>query len=160
MVFTVKSKGIMKRQRNKRKTVVVEPKDKTQWLKGRLCEIKNEKSLFIKPSNDLPEGFTNKDVYLNPDNISKYVLPVKGGDLVEFVLGDRNKTKPMARKVKISQYSPRTCQELLNYIEKLSDVLNSDDCKKVLLETLPKISMWSFLGSPVLVTQPGKLLLI
>jgi hypothetical protein len=134
----------------------VEPKDKTQWHKGRLCEInRNKKCLFINPLNDLPEGFTKRDVYLNPDNISKYVLPVKGRDTVEFVLGDRDKTRPMVRKVRISQYSPRTCQELLDYIKKFSEDLNSEDCKKVLMETLPKITMWSFLGSPVFLTQEG-----
>ena len=88
----------MKRQRNRRKTVVVEPKDKTQWHKGRLCAIKNDKTSFIKPFNTLPEGFTNKDVFLNPDNISRHVLPVKNGDLVEFVLGDRNKQSQWREK--------------------------------------------------------------
>ena len=131
--------------------MVVEPKDKTQWHKGTLCTIKTEKSIFIKPLNTLPDGFTHKDVYLNPGNISQYVLPVKGGDSVEFVLGDRNKARPMARKAKISQYSARTCQELLDYITKLSEDLNSADCKKVLMETLPNTAMWSFLGSPTFV---------
>jgi hypothetical protein len=138
----------MKRQKNKGKTVVLQPKDKTQWRKGTLCPIRSEKSIFIKPLNTLPEGFTQKDVYLHPDNISKYVLPVKGGDSVEFVLGDRDKARPMARKVKVIQYSPRTSQELIDYITKFTEDLKSADCKKVLMETLSNTVMWSFLGSP------------
>ena len=144
----------MKRQKNKRKTVFVQPKDKTQWHKGRLCSIKN-KALFIKPTQSLPEGFTDKDVYLNPDNISKYVLPVKGGDAVEFVLGDRNKARPMARKVKISQYSQRTSEDLIDYIKELTENLKSADCRKVLMETLPNTAMWSFFGSPNFMLQAG-----
>lgn len=146
----------MKRQKNKRKTVFVQPKDKTQWHKGRLCSITN-KALFIKPTQSLPEEFTDKDVYLNPDNISKYVLPVKGGDAVEFVLGDRNKARPMARKVKIFQYSQRTSEDLIDYIKKLTENLKSADCRKVLMETLPNTAMWSFFGSPNFTLQAGML---
>ena len=146
----------MKKQKNKRKTVVVQPKEKIQWHKGSLCSIR-DKSVFIKPAQNLPEGYTNKDVYLNPDNISKYVLPVKGGDAVEFVLGDRNKAKPMARKVKISQYSRRTSAELIEYINILTENLKSSDCRKVLMETLPNTAMWSFFGSPNFMQQAGML---
>ena len=147
----------MKRQQNKRRTVVLQPKDKTQWHKGTLRPITNEKSIFIKPLKTLPKGYTNKDVYLNPGNISKYALPVKVGDSVEFVLGDRDKARPMARKIKISQYSPRTCQEMLEYITNLTENLESAECKKVLMETLSNTTMWSFLGSPVFENKAGRL---
>jgi cold shock CspA family protein len=138
----------MDSQKKRRKTVGLKPKESTQWHKGALCPIRSEKSIFIKSLNTLPEGFTQNDVYLHPDNISKYVLPLKGGDSVEFVLGDRDKEKPMARKVKVIQYSQRTTEELLDYIEKLTEDLKSADCKNVLMETLSSTVMWSFLGSP------------
>ena len=129
-----------------------------QWHKGTLCPIRNERSIFIKPLNGLPEEYTcnsNKDVYMHADNISKYVLPLKGGDSVEFVLGDRNKEKPMARKVKVIQYSQRTTEELLEYIEKYTEDLKSTDSKKVLMETLSYTVMWSFLGSPTFARNGG-----
>ncbi len=148
----------MKRQKHKQRTVGVRTNENTQWHKGKLCPNINEKSIFIEPFNTLPEGYTQRDVYTHSDNISKYVLPVKGGDSVEFVLGDRDKARPMARKVKIFQYSPRTCQELLDYIKKFNEDLNSADCKKVLVETLPNTAMWSFLGSPIFAKEIGELM--
>ncbi|XP_028413718.1 NFX1-type zinc finger-containing protein 1-like [Dendronephthya gigantea] len=139
----------MKPQKKKRKTVGLKQKENTQWHKGTLCPIRNEKSIFIKPRNVLPEEYNqNKDVFMHPDNVSKYVLPLKGGDSVEFVLGERDKERPMARKVKLQQYSKRSCQELLDYIAKYTQDLQSPDCKKVLMETLSNTIMWNFLASP------------
>lgn len=143
----------MKRQPNKKRTVGVQPKDKTQWHKGRLCAIQNN-AIFIRPSQALPNGFKHKDVYLNPGNISKYILPVKDHDSVEFVLGDRDKQRPMARKVKVTHYSMRACQEVREFIEQLTDNLKSAECKTVLMEVLPNTAMWNFLGSPVFEGNP------
>ena len=112
--------------------------------------------MFIKPLNGLPEGYNpNKDVFMHPDNVSRYVLPLKGGDSVEFVLGERDKEKPMARKVKLHQYSKRSCQELLDYIKKYTEDLQSPDCKKVLMESLSYTIMWNFLGSPAFAEDRG-----
>ena len=139
----------MEPQNRRRKTVGLRQKESMQWHKGILCPIRNEKSIFIKPLNDLPKGYKkNKDVYMHSDNISKYVLPLKGGDSVEFVLGERDKEKPMARKVKVTQYSQRTSKELLEYIDKYTEDLKSADSKKVLMETMSFTVMWSFFGSP------------
>ncbi len=146
----------MDSQKKKRKTVGLRQKESMQWHKGTLCQIRNEKSIFIKPLNELPEGYKKKkDVYMHSDNISKYVLALKGGDSVEFVLGERDKEKPMARKVKVIQYSQRTPRELLDYINKFTEDLKSADCKKVLMETLTNTVMWSFLGSPAFAKDEG-----
>jgi cold shock CspA family protein len=146
----------MDSQKKKRKTVGLSQKESMQWHKGTLCQIRNEKSIFIKPLNELPEGYKKtKDVYMHSDNISKYVLALKGGDSVEFVLGERDKEKPMARKVKVIQYSKRTSRELLDYINKFTEDLKSADCKKVLMETLSNTVMWSFLGSPAFAKDEG-----
>ena len=148
----------MEPKRKRQKTIGLKAKEGMQWHKGTTCQIRNEKSIFIKPLNNLPDGYKqNKDVYMHSDNISKYVLPLKGGDLMEFVLGDRDKEKPMARKVKVSQYSQRTSKELVDYMKKLSEDLSSTDCKKVLMETLSNLVMWSFLGSPILAEDGGLL---
>jgi hypothetical protein len=61
----------------------------------------------------------------------------------------------MARKVKVIQYSQRTTEELLDYIEKLTEDLKSADCKNVLMETLSSTVMWSFLGSPTFAKDGG-----
>ena len=146
----------MDSQKKKRNTVGLSQKESMQWHKGTLCQIRNEKSIFIKPLNELPEGYKKKkDVYMHSDNISKYVLALKGGDSVEFVLGERDKEKPMARKVKVIQYSQRTSRELLDYINKFTEDLKSADCKKVLMETLSNTVMWSFLGSPAFAKDEG-----
>ena len=135
-------------RKKKRKTLGLKAKESSRWLKGTLCSI--EKSYwFIKPTGDLPKGYdTKRDVYMQSDNISKYILPLKGGDLVEFVLGERDPAKPMARKVRVYRYSQRTCEELVDYLNQLTEDLNSAYYKTVLVETLPNIVMWSFLGSP------------
>ena len=143
-------------QNKRRRTFGLKSKETTQWYEGTLCQIRNEKSMFIKPVNKLPDGYnTNKDVYMHFDNISKYVLPLKGGDSVEFVLGERDKEKPMARKVKVTQYSQRTSEELIAYITKLTGDLKSTDCKKALLENLSNTVMWGFFGSPIFVQDEG-----
>lgn len=123
-----------------------------------ICTIVNDKACFIKPFNNLPYGYdTTKEVFMYPDNISKYVLPPKGGDIMEFVLSDRDMSKPMARKAtRISQYSARTYDDVVQYIKKLITDLNSDICNKVLVEILPNITMWSFLASPVFIAQTGR----
>ncbi|XP_028410574.1 NFX1-type zinc finger-containing protein 1-like [Dendronephthya gigantea] len=139
-----------RKERKKRK--------KTEWRKGTLCPIKNERLLFIKPLNDLPKDYNqSKDVFMHCDGVSKYALPVKEGDSLKFVLGDRDKERPMAWKVKLQQYSKRSCQELLDYIAKYTQDLNSQDCKKVLMETLSHTVMWSVLGSPVFARDEGDL---
>ena len=146
----------MEPPRKKRKTVRPKRKERTQWHKGTLCPIRNEKAIFIKPSNGLPEGYNpNKDVFMHSDGVSRYALPLKEGDSVKFVLGDRNKEKPMARKVKLQQYSKRSCQELLEYIAKYTEDLKSPNCKQVLMETLSHTVMWRVLGSPVFERDTG-----
>ena len=128
----------------------------TQWLKGRLCPIRKESAWFIKPMVKLPEGYDrSKDVFMYPNYISQYVLPVVGGDTLEFILGDRDKSKPMAREVRVSQYSPRTCKELIEYIKKLTKDLNGTSLKKVFMQVLSCTAMWRFLGSPTFESAAG-----
>ena len=120
----------------------------SQWHKGRLCPIGKTEAYFIKPSMALPEGYSAfKDVYMNPKNISKFLLPLKTGDELEFVLGERDKARPMARKVRVSQYSHRTYPVLREYLEKFLVFMKSLDRNQALVETLPSTTMWSFLGS-------------
>lgn len=128
-------------------------KDK-EWLKGRLCPIKKENAWFIEPFAELPNGYDkSKDVFMYPKYISEYILPVKEGDKLEFMLGDRNKTRPMAYKVRIFQYSRRTLEELTEYMQKL--IKNLDTKNEVLVKVLPCTAMWSFLGSPKFKTATG-----
>ena len=128
----------------------------TQWYRGRLCPIRKESAWFIKSMVELPEGYAkSKDVFMYPNYISQYVLPVVGGDTLEFILGDRDKSKPMALKVRVSQYSPRTCKELIEYIRSLSGGLDCVSFKKVLVQVLPCTAMWRFLGSPVFKNTSG-----
>ena len=129
---------------------------RTQWYKGRLCPIRKETAWFIKPLAELPDGYDKtKDVFMYPNYISQFVLPVKEGDMLEFVLGDRDKTKPMAYKVRISQYLPRTYDTLAEYIKKLTKDLNCGNFKNVLIQVLPCTAMWRFLGSPVFKDMKG-----
>jgi hypothetical protein len=129
----------------------------SQWYRGTLCTITTDKAWFIKPFNYFPYGYdTTQEVFMHPDSMSKYVLPPKGGDIMEFLLGDRNKSKPMARKGRVSQYSPRTYDEVLQHIEKLIMDLNYNICKNLLIEILPNTTMWSFLASPVFTTEIGR----
>ena len=98
---------------------------------------------------ELPDGYDkSKDVFMYPNYISEYVLPVVEGDMLDFILGDRDKTKPMAQKIRVSQYSPRTCKELTEYIRKLTEDLDCITFKKALVQILPCAAMWRFLGSP------------
>ena len=151
-----KKEKAMEQKKRRQRIIGLRAREGMQWHKGTLCQVRNEKSMFIKPLGNLPDGYNpNKDVYMYSDNISKYVLPLKGGDSMEFVLGDRDKEKPMARKVKVSQYSQRTSKELVDYITNLTEYLSSADCKKVLMETLSNTVMWSFLGSPILAEDGG-----
>lgn len=125
-----------------------------QWYQGRLCTIKNDKAWFIKSFNNLPHEYDQtKDVFMYPDNIPKSVLPVRTGDIMEFILSDRDKSKPMARKARIYQYSPRPYNGVVEYIRKLIMALNSSICKRVLVEILPNLTMWNFLASPVFTQQ-------
>lgn len=134
--------------RKKRKgTQLKQGKKNIEWLKGRLCPIESKDAWFIKPFEELPRGYNKfKDVFMYPKYISEYVLTVKAGDKLEFLLGDRNKTKPIAYRVRIFQYSSRTCEELTEYIKKLTKDLESK--KEALMKVLPCTAMWSFLGSP------------
>ena len=126
-----------------------QPNLNTQWYKGRLCPIKKQNAWFINPMLELPHGYDKtKDVFMYPNYISKYVLPVVEGDTMEFILGDRDKTKPMAQKVRVSQYSPRTCKELNEYIRKLTKEIDCVNFQNVLVQVLPCTAMWKFLGSP------------
>ena len=135
----------------------IEIKSAPQWYRGRLCTIKNDKEWFIKPFSNLPYGYeTTQEVFMSPDNVSKYVLPAKEGDTVEFLLGDRNRSRPMAHKARIFQYSSRTCDEVLQYMNKLTTDLNSIICKNLFVEILTNTVMWGFLASPVFTTQTGK----
>ena len=128
----------------------------TQWHKGRLCPIRKQNAWFIKPMVELPQGYDrSKDVFMYPNYISQYVLPVTEGDTLEFILGDRDKTKPMARKVRVSQYAPRTCKELVKYIRYLMDDLDCVSFRKILVQVLPCTAMWRFLGSPVFKNVQG-----
>jgi hypothetical protein len=128
----------------------------TPWFKGRLCPIKTPKAWFIKPMAELPEGYCkSKDVFMHPNYISEYVLPVTEGDMLEFILGDRDKTRPMAIKVRVSQYSPRTCKELTEYMRKLTKDLDGVQMKNVLVQVLPCTALWRFLGSPVFKKTAG-----
>ena len=121
----------------------------TKWYEGRLCPIKKDNAWFIRPSDELPPGYEkSKDVFMHPDKISKFVLPVVQNDMLEFLLGERDKTKPMARKVRVSQYSPRTYKDLIEYIRKLNDDLKGVLFENVLTQILPCTAMWRFLGSP------------
>ena len=143
-----------KPQKKKQKTLGLKAKESSKWFKGTLCSVKNDttvnKPWFIKPSGSLPEVYNKtKDVYMNRENISQYILPLTRGDSVEFVLGIRDKSKPMAIKVRVSRYSRRSCQELVDYIKSLSEYLNSALFKNVLVEILSNTVMWSFLGSPI-----------
>ena len=120
----------------------------SQWHKGRLCPIRKTEAYFIKPSMELPEGYSVcKDVYMNPKNISQFLLPLKTGDELEFVLGERDKARPMARKVRVSQYSHRTYPVLKEYLQKFLEFLKSSDRNQALVETLPSTAMWCLLGS-------------
>ena len=121
-----------------------------QWFRGRLCPIRKENAWFIKPMAELPEGYaTNKDVFMYPNYISQHVLPLVEGDMLEFVLGDRDKTRPMAQKVRVSQYTPRTHKSLIEYVSCLTEELNTANVRKVLVQVLPCTAMWRLLGSPV-----------
>lgn len=132
-------------------------KNGPEWYRGRLRTITNDKGLFIKPFNNLPDGYdTTKQVFLHHDKISNYILPPKEGDIMEFLLGDRDKTKPIAYQARISQYSPRSYDEIVQYIKRLIMDMNSDICKKVLVEILPNIATWDFLASPVFIAQTGR----
>jgi len=135
----------------------MEIKSAPQWHRGILCTIRNDREWFIEPLSNLPySSETTQEVFMSPDNVSKYVLPAKEGDTVEFLLGDRNKSKPMARKARILQYSLRTCDEVLQYMNKLTTDLNSNICKNLFVEILTNTEMWGFLASPVFATQTGR----
>ena len=122
-------------------------KKNIEWLKGTLCPTESKGAWFIKPFEELPRGYNKfKDVFMYPKYISEYVLTVKAGDKLEFLLGDRDKTRPFAYKVRIFRYSSRTCEELTEYIMKLSKDLETK--KEALMKVLPCTAMWSFLGSP------------
>ena len=143
-------------KKKKQKTLGLKAKESSKWLVGRLCPIKHDTTAgkqplwYIKPSVGLPDGYNRtKDVRMNRDNISEYILPLASGDLVEFVLGIRDKSKPMAVKARVFRYSQRTCTVLVDYIENLSACLTSAIFKKVLVEILPNTVMWAFLGSPI-----------
>ena len=128
----------------------------SQWYRGRLRTITIDKGMFIKPFNDIPDGYdATKQVFLHSDKLSKYILPPKEGDIMEFLLDDRDKTKPMAYRARLSQYSPRSYDEVVQCIKKLIMDVNSDICRKMLVETLPNIAMWDFLASPVFIAQTG-----
>ncbi len=145
-----------KRKRRPPTLGLKEAKVTTQWYRGRLCPIRKQNAWFMKPMAELPDGYDkSKDVFMYPNYISEYVLPVMEGDMLEFILGDRDKTKPMARKVRVSQYSPRTCKELIEYIRKLTEDLDCVNLKKVLVQVLPCTAMWRFLGSPVFKNVSG-----
>ena len=75
--------------------------------------------------------------------------------MLDFVLGDRDKTRPMAHKVRICQYLPRTYKTLAEYIKKLTDDLNCTNFKNVLVQVLPCTAMWKFFGSPVFKDMKG-----
>ena len=110
----------------------------------------------MKPMTELPEGYTTtRDVFMYPNYISQFILPVLQGDILEFILSDRDKTKPMAQKVRVSQYMPRTCKELIKYTRTLIEGLNTVDFKKVLVQVMPCTAMWRFLGSPVFKGEQG-----
>jgi hypothetical protein len=131
-------------------------KETTPWFKGRLCPIRKQTAWFIRPMVELPDGYDkSKDVFMYPNYISEYVLPVTVGDMLEFVLGDRDKTRPMARKVRVSQYAPRTRKELIEYIRTLTEDLDCVHVKKVLVQVMPCTAMWRFLGSPVFKNTAG-----
>ncbi|XP_046847639.1 uncharacterized protein LOC124441242 [Xenia sp. Carnegie-2017] len=132
------------------KTIQLEARETTQWLKGRLCPIRKETSWFVKPFSELPDGYEKtKDVFLYPNYISKEVLPVAEGDILEFILGDRDKSRPMAIKVRVCQYSPRFQKDVVKYVRGLNMDLNSAMRRTVLTQVLPGTSMWKYLGSPV-----------
>ena len=138
------------------KTIQLEARETTQWLKGRLCPIRKETSWFVKPFSELPDGYEKtKDVFLYPNYISKEVLPVAEGDILEFVLGDRDKSRPMAIKVRVCQYSPRFQKDVVKYVRGLNMDLNSAMRRTVLTQVLPCTSMWKYLGSPVFRSNQG-----
>ena len=123
----------------------------SKWYKGKLCPIKNPKAWFIRPETELPHDYCkSKDVFMYPNYVSDHVLPIREGDILEFILGDRDKAKPMAIKVQVFQYLPRTCQELTEYIRKLTN-----DVREVLVQVLPYNAMWRFLGSPEFIKETG-----
>ena len=130
-----------------------------QWFKGRLCEIKQSNAWFLKPTTELPNGYNkSKDVFLRPDFLPQHILPVMEGDTLEFLLGDRDKTRPMARKVRVSHYTPRTCKEITEYMNKLVKELDSDNVREILGQVLPCTALWKLFGSPVFQSTKGKLI--
>lgn len=128
-----------------------------QWHQGELCPIKMEKAWFIKPYNDLPNGYDKtKDVFMHPSSISKYMLSLQEKDVLDFILGDRDKTKPMACRIRVSSFSSRTQTQVVDYLKKLVDHLKSAHVKQVLQQILPCDALWTFLGSPTFKSVEGK----
>ncbi|XP_046847641.1 NFX1-type zinc finger-containing protein 1-like [Xenia sp. Carnegie-2017] len=146
----------MNTHKKKFKTIQLKAQETTQWLRGRLCPIRKDTAWFVKPFSELPDGYEKtKDVFLYPNYISKEVLPVAEGDILEFILGDRDKSRPMAIKVRVCQYSPRFQKDVIKYVRRLNMDLNSTKCKTILTQVLPCTSMWKYLGSPVFKDGPG-----
>ena len=128
-----------------------------QWLKGRLCPIINKK-YYIKPNIELPDGYAKtKDVLMHPNHIPQFVLPLTEGDELKFVLGDRDKMRPMARKVLVSQYTARNYKDLTEYIRKITKDLEGVNVKQILTDVLPCSALWRFLGSPLIKNSTGLL---
>ncbi|XP_046848921.1 NFX1-type zinc finger-containing protein 1-like [Xenia sp. Carnegie-2017] len=154
----MKRKYTFEKNLNKKKfkTIKLKAQETTQWLRGRLCPIRKETAWFVKPFSELPDGYEKrKDVFLYPNYLSKEILPVAGGDILEFILSDRDKSRPMAINVRVCQYSPRFQKDVVKYICRLNEDLNSPKCRTVLTQVLPCTSMWKYLGSPIFRNGPG-----
>ena len=108
-----------------------------------------DKQSFLTPLNPLPPGYTQKDIFMLNNKIPTSILPIKKGDLIECVLGTRDKEKPFAMQAKVSAYRLRRSEEEIDdYFRLYRNML----CDKVtshaaFVETLPATSQWYFLAN-------------
>lgn len=111
------------------------------WLIGEIKTI-CETMFFVKVDREI----VVKDVFVHKDKISKFLLPLRIGDHVEFVLAARNPGKPSAHKARPLEYrSRRTSLEVDDFFLSFYKAMDSKESSLALSEALSTLSLWLYL---------------
>ena len=91
-------------------------------LCGRVVLVNKAETFgFLEPKCKLPSEYpADENVRFDPRFVKSCGLGVKIGDVLEFTLGCKDVTKPMAFRVNLLRAGHRTCEEILSFINRIS----------------------------------------
>lgn len=123
----------------------------------------NKKGGFIKPSEELPSPYPeDRDVYFHLNTVQSGMLELEVGDMVEFVLGTKDKERPFAYRVKLVECKTRSTESIENYLQHLLNEIQSkvEDSTQNISAILSCSTVWKVIGEAVGLSASGIQMLI